>query len=315
MKKRSKKPVSTNFNDPQKGFDTTSKRTVFSVLLIIVAVMIGTYFFISYKYGSLSNMFLGQTTESTTQEETPEIEVHPVEGKKNYLIAVTSPGEKDLYNIFLVGINMSAGKTSILSVPVYTRGLSDRTLAQEFELGGVQQVEYTLERMLNIDFDNYLCATQNGYKYFLTEMGKTVHFNVPEDLQFSTTNYTVSLHAGESDLSFDTYVKLMLYDGWSGGAEATYTMQGNLIQALYEQYFRPAYITRDADKFTYKMKYIKTDISSEDYINDLDALEYIAASDFAIEVLTPNGTFSGEGDNATFTFSKDGIEAVGTAFN
>lgn len=314
MKKRNKKPSTTNFNDPQKGFDSTSKRIVFGLMILIILVLIGTYIFISMKYGSLSNMFLGETTATTVEETTEEIEVKKTEGKKNLLIAVTSPGESELYNLFMVGINMSENKTSFLSVPVYTLDGSERTLAEEFKLGGISQIEYVLERMFDIDFDGYLCATQNGYKFFLTELGKSVSFDVPEDLQFSTTNYTVSLSAGKQDLSFDTFVKLMMYDGWKGGKEATFTMQGNLLQAAYEQYMKPKYISRDADGFTYKMTHINGDISSEDYVNDLDALEYIAATKFKLRVLTPAGTFSAKDGSDTFRFSKKGVKAVHTAF-
>ncbi|MBQ3431493.1 MAG: hypothetical protein IJG23_01785 [Clostridia bacterium] len=314
MKKRNKKPSTTNFNDPQKGFDSTSKRIVFALMIVLVLVMIATYIFISMKYGSLSNMFLGETTETTVEETTEEIEVKNVDGKKNLLIAVTSPGESELYNVFMVGINMSENKTSFLSVPVYTLDSSERTLAEEFKLGGISQIEYVLERMFDIDFDGYMSATQNGYKFFLTELGKSVSFDVPEDLQFSTTNYTVSLSAGKQELSFDTFVKLMMYDAWQGGKDATFTMQGNLLQAAYEQYMKPKYISRDVDSFTYKMTHINGDISSEDYVNDLDALEYIAATKFSLRVLTPAGTFSTKDGSDTFRFSKKGITAVHDAF-
>lgn len=314
MKKRTKKTSTTHFNDPQKGFDSTAKRTVFILFIVIVAVMIGTYFFVSYKYGSLANMFLGETTESTTEEESESREIQKVEGKKNLLIAITSPGESEIYNIFMVGANMTENTTAFLSVPIYTVDSSDRTLEEEFKLGGIAQIEYVLERMMNMDFDAYTCATQNGYKFLLTELGTGVEFDVPEDLQFSTTNYTVSLKAGKQELSFDTFVKLMLYDEWNGGAAATYTMQASLLKAAYEQYFKLKYVTRDVDKFTYRMTHIKSDISSEDYVNALDALEYIAASGFKCKVLTPQGDFSGSGDTMTFRFSKKGIDTVHKAF-
>jgi len=276
--------------------------------------MIGTYFFIDYKYGSFSNMFLGETTETTTEEETQKIEIKNVDGKKNALIAVTSPGENEVYNIFMVGINMSDNVSSFVSIPLQTVDAGGNTLKEEFAMGGVSQIEYVLERMLDIDFDLTLCATQNGYKFFLTELGKGIEFDVPQDLQFSTTNYTVSLKAGKQELSFDTFVKLMLFDEWSGEADATYTMQAQLLKALYEQYFKPKYITRDVDKFTYRMKYIKSDVSSEDYVNDLDALEYIAATKFKLQVLTPQGSFAGSGDKEKFTLSKGGIAQINSAF-
>lgn len=313
-KNKNKRSSSTGFNDPQKGFDPTSKRIVFALLIVIVAVMIGTYFFIDYKYGSFTNMFIGETTEATTEEETETVPVKNVDGKKNVLIAVTSPGESEIYNIFMVGINMSDNVTSFVSLPLQTVDAGGKTLKEEFSMGGVTQIEYVLERMLDIDFDAYLCATQNGYKFFLTELGKGVQFDVPQDLQFSTTNYTVSLKAGKQELSFDTFVKLMLFDEWDGGKDATYTMQAQLLQTLYEQYFKPKYITRDVDKFTYRMTYIKSNISSEDYVNDLDALEYIAATKFKLQVLTPQGNFSGSGDKEQFTLSKGGIAQINSAF-
>lgn len=314
MKKRTKRTTANNFNDPQKGFDSTSKRIVFILLGIILIVMVGTYFYTDYKYGSVSNMFLGQTTSTTEEETTEKIDVKNVDGKKNVLITVTSPGESELYNVFMIAINMTENKTAITSVPIYMLDSSERTLEEEFKLGGVSQVEYVLERTFSIDFDGYLCATQNGYKFFLTELGSGVQYNVPENLQFSTTNYTVSLSAGKQELNFDTFVKLMRYDEWSGGTQMSYQRQGELLKAAYEQYFKPKYITRDVDKFTYRMTHIKSDISSEDYVNDLDALEYIAATDFQVSVITPEGKFSGSGDNKSFIYSKECVQKIKTEF-
>ena len=304
MKKRNKRIGTTNFN----------KRLVFSLLIIIVVVMIGTYFYIDYKYGSISNMFLGETTQTTEESTSEQVEIKNVDGKKNLLFAVTSPGESEIYNIFMIGVNMTENKTSILSVPIYTKDSSDRTLEEEFKLGGISQVEYVLERMFSIDFDGYCCATQNGYKFFLTELGSGVSYNVPEPLQFSTTNYTVSLTAGEQELNFDTFVKLMRYEEWSGGQAVSFTRQGELLRALYEQYMKVKYVTRDVDKFTYRMTHIKTNISSETYVNDLDALEYIAATKMKLKVITPEGSFVGTDKNKRFTFSKDAVSAIHAAF-
>ncbi|MBQ6380484.1 MAG: hypothetical protein IJJ41_02640 [Clostridia bacterium] len=313
-KNKNKRSVSTNFNDPQKGFDSTSKRIVFSLLIVIVVVMLGTYVYIDYKYGSFTNMFIGETTETTTEEPSEKIEIKEMEGKRNLLIAVTSPGESELYNVFMVGINMTERKSTLISVPLQTKDSGGKTLQEEFKLGGVTQIEYSLERLFDIDFDRYFCATQNGYKFLLTEFGKTVQVDIAQDLQFSTTNYTVSLKAGKQDLPFDTFVKLLLFDEWQGGKEATYTMQAQLLKSLYEQYCKQKYVTRDPDKFTYKMTYIDSNFSSEDYVNELDAIEFIAATDFKLAVLTPQGSFSGSGDKEIFTFSKKGIAAIHSAF-
>lgn len=315
MKKRNKKISTANFNDPQKGFDSTSKRIVFSALILIVAVMIGTFFFITYKYGSFSNMFIGETTEATTEEQTEKREIKNVDGKKNYLFAVTSPGESEIYNIFMLGVNMTENKASIVSLPVYTVDSSERTLEEEFKLGGISQIEYVLERMFSVDFDYRLCATQNGFKFFLTELGKSVKFNVPEDLQFSTTNYTVSLTKGNQELSFDNFVKLMRYEEWGEQPADSYRMQGELIKALFEQYATLKNVTRDVDKFTYRMTHIKSNISSEDYVNDLDALEYIGATNFKISVISPEGKFSGSGKNRSFKMSAGTIKSIGESFN
>ena len=54
--------------------------------------------------------------------------------------------------------------------------------------------------------------------------------------------------------------------------------------------------------------------SGMDYVNDLDALEYIAATKFSLRVLTPAGTFSTKDGSDTFRFSKKGITAVHDAF-
>ena len=310
MKRRNKKPSTTNFNDPQKGFDTTSKRIVFILLIVIILVMIATTFFIIYKYGSFSNMFVGKTTETTTEEVSEAVEIEKVEGKKNLLFAVTSPGESEVYNLFAVGVNMNEGKTSIIAIPTGLVDAGGKTLTEEFKLGGISQVEYVLERMLDMDFDARLSATQNGYKFFLTELGSGVEFDIPEDLQFSTTNYTVSLTAGKQELSFDTFVKLLRYDEWAGGSEVSYTRQGELLAALYEQYAKQKYVTRDVDKFTYRMTHINSDISPEDYVNDLPALEYITSAGFKVNVITPKGSFSGSGEAQRFTLSDAGVKEL-----
>ena len=313
MKKRNKKITTANFNDPQKGFDTTSKRIVFSLLAIIVAVMIGTYFYVDYKYGSFFNMFVGETTEASQESTQEQTQIKNVDGQKNLLFVVSSPGESEIYNIFMVGVNMTENKSTLVSVPIYMLDASERTLEEEFKLGGISQVEYVLERAFSIDFDGYLCATQNGFKFFLTELGSKVEFNVPEDLQFSTTSYTVSLTKGQQELTFDTFVKLMRYEEWGDKPEDSFEMQGELLKALYEQYVKTKFVTRDVDKFTYRMTHIKSDISSEDYVNDLDALEYIAGTKFKINIITPKGKYT-SGKNRRYVMSEACAGQITQAF-
>lgn len=313
MKRRSK--VRQSFNDPQKGFDSTAKRIITIAIIIILLVMVGTYLFIEYKYGSFTNMFIGETTSTTVESTSEKIEIHPVDGKRNYLIAVTSPGENELYNVFMVSVNMTDKKAYFTSVPVYSKDSALKTLEEEYEIGGAAQIKYILERQFEIDFDGYFCATQNGYKFMLTELGTGVKYNIPEDLQFSTTDYTLSLSKGEQELSFDNFVKLMRYTGWSGGKASTYKIQGDLMKELFSQYVKPKYITRDVEKYSYMMKFIKTDISSEEYMGELNTLEYIGASDISCQVITPEGAFSGSEDNPSFKYSAAGIQKVKTAFN
>ncbi len=314
MKKRNKK-IRQSFNDPQKGFDSTAKRIITVAIVIILVVMAGTYFFIEYKYGSFTNMFIGETTTTTQKQTSEKIEIIPVDGKRDYLIAVTSPGENELYNVFMVCVNMTDKKAYFTSVPVFTKDSSLKTLAQQYEIGGAAQLEYALERMFSVDFDGYFCATQNGYKFMLTELGTGIAYDVPEDLQFSTTDYTLALNAGKQELKFDTFVKLMRYTGWGGGSANTYKVQADLLKELFNQYCKPNFVTRDVEKYSYMMSYIKSDISSEDYINDLNTVEYIAASKFSATLIVPEGSFSGSGDDETFKYSQAGINKIKTAFN
>lgn len=313
MKKRTK--IRQSFNDPQKGFDSTAKRIVTVAIVLIIIVMAGTYFFIEYKYGSFTNMFIGETTTTTQKQTSEKIEITPVEGKRDYLIVVTSPGENELYNIFMVSVNMTDKKAYFTSVPVFTKDSSLKTLAGQYEIGGVAQIEYALERLFSVDFDAYFCATQNGYKFMLTELGTGVDYAVPESLQFSTTDYTLALNEGKQELKFDTFVKLMRYTGWSGGSANAYKIQADLLKALFEQYCKPEFVTRDVEKYAYMMNYIKSDISSEDYVNELNTVEYIASSKFSSQVIAPEGSFGGSGDNAYFKYSQAGINKISTSFN
>ena len=313
MKKRTK--IRQSFNDPQKGFDSTAKRIITVAIVLILIVMAGTYFFIEYKYGSFTNMFIGETTTTTQKQTSEKIEIIPVEGKRDYLITVTSPGENELYNVFMVSINMTDKKAYFTSVPIFTKDSSSKTLSQQYEIGGVAQIEYALERMFSIDFDGYFCATQNGFKFMLTELGTGVVYNVPESLQFSTTDYTLSLNDGKQELRFDTFVKLMRYTGWSGGSANSYKIQADLLKSLFEQYCKTNFVTRDVDKYTYMMSYIKSDISSEDYVNELNTVEYIASIKFTSQVITPEGSFGGLDDDAFFKYSQAGINKINTAFN
>lgn len=306
---------STGFNDPEKGFDSTAKRTVTLIIVLILVVMVAVYFVITYKYGSLSNMFLGETTVSDTKESTTEHTIKKATGAKNILISMNSSGESNLYNIFLVRLDYTNAETHIISIPTYTLDTNNKTLAEEFSLGGVTQVEYMVEKMFDVTIDKYLSATQNGYKYLLKQIGDGVDYNLPEDVQFSTTDFSLSLSQGKQTLSFDSFAKLMRYDGWSGGDGVTFKRQGELMKSAYTQLFKAKSVSRDVDKFSDMMSYVKSDISSEDFINDLDAVEYAASSDFSVTVVTPEGTFGGTAANKTFSCSKSSVSSISKAFN
>lgn len=315
MIKRTKKNNNA-FNDPQKGFNDATKRIVFLIIVAILIVIAGTYFIVTYKYGSFANMFLGETTVASTKQTVSQTQVKKVDGKRNILIAMSSAGGTEVYDIFIVHINLTDNKTVISSLPVNTSDSNGKTLYDEFSLGSVTQVKYCIEKMFGIKFDKYFCATQNGYKYLLTELSEGITYTIPEDIQFSTTDFTVSVEKGKQFLKFDSFLKLLRYPDWSGAENQTFLRQSQMLSEAYKQLFITKNITRDVNKFSDMMTYIKSDLSAENYVSELDALEYIAASNFSVSQITPKGTFSSNSSNAgKFVYSHSSLSEIKYAFS
>ena len=66
-----RKHGNSNFNDPGKGFSGSTRSIVIALVVLLIIAIAVTYYIVISKYGSISNMFLGERTsdEAVRKEE------------------------------------------------------------------------------------------------------------------------------------------------------------------------------------------------------------------------------------------------------
>ncbi len=315
MKKRRTR---NTFNDPNRGFNTFTRNILIALIALILTAMAVTYIFVVSKYGSIGNMFLGESTSQTSSNEanTTKKEIKDISGSTNILLTLNSSGGTIPYGFFLLKYDFTNNNMYLTSLPIYTKDDSGKTLYEQFKIGGPSQIELSAESLFDIEIDRYISFSQRGLRGIIAEYGDSVTFDVPEDVSYSTIDFSISLPAGKTNLNGDSFAKLIRYPEWKGGGTKIYTRQCQLIAAAINQLFIPSNITGNAEVFAKISDYFNsTNITTDDYIANVDAILYAASADIKDKIIEAQGVYDSASETAVFTYSNQCISDIHMYFS
>ena len=194
------------------------------------------------------------------------------------VLSVTGDYIEDASSFLLLHMNPKEKKITVTVVPSATKttynGKED-TLKGFCNYGGPQLAADAAAAALNIKIDKYIFIHSRDIEKTIT-LFDPIEFEVPEDINFSTHETSVTLGKGKQILDGAAIFKLMKNPGWSGGAAQADQIFAEFTCSLVNNNFSAEFFDEMQSRLTDLVMNIKTNISYMDYMNDIGMVRHLA---------------------------------------
>lgn len=235
------------------------------------------------------------------------------EAKKNSLI-FTPTVENDTTILFVYDtddnslrdsyavLRTSAVNKSFIFIPVSNDMLSgNKKMSEIYKQGGVIELQAAIEKTLDIDIQRYMKLNDEAFTLICNALGG-VNYNVPDGLR--------GLNEGTQYLSSEFILKLISNKKFAEDARTVTT--GSVLSEMISQTTGSRF--SDALDYTFNslINIVQTDITSIDYENQKDAIEYIFNSNqFKASYRVPTGEKTDAGLKVDKQFLEEIQEELG----
>ena len=138
-----------------------------------------------------------------------------------------------------------------------------------------------VETKYNTEIDRYCIVTQEQFKPFITAMGK-YNVNIKETINYSDSEYTLSLLPGQQTLNCDNFFKYIRYMATSG-TDSAYKAQAGVIGDYISQKLNETNSAKGQDLYESLVNNSSSDIKPDDYLRYQTLLDEISAEPRNIE--------------------------------
>ncbi len=184
-----------------------------------------------------------------------------------------------------------------------TVGTTQTRLFELYRTGGTAAVTERVENLLGVSVDNTAVITYEGIRRLVTYLGDGVIFTLSESVSYENADgATVTMKSGARTLSAAQVTDLLAYDGWNGGRHARARVQGEMVEAVLNQYLLPSrFDERDTD-FQAIMSFWRSDILASQFASAREGLLFLARrnQNDICALTVPAGEFVGAGDAVRF---------------
>ena len=220
----------------------------------------------------------------------------PTDANETTLLFVFSPDDASLRPSFLI-LRTSAINKSFTFIPVSNDLLCGSTKMYDiYKKGGVIELTEAVEKTFETDIDRYMDLNNEALSVICDALGG-VNFNVPYGLK--------GLNEGTQFLDSDFIIKLISNQNYAEDARTVAT--GNLFADMLAT--TSGSRVADIVDYTYNkvINIVETDITSIDYDNQKDAINYILSSNSYISTYrVPAGKSMEQG----FTIDSDSLRQL-----
>lgn len=243
------------------------------VTLLIVGIPVFTFYNKLITEKESTNSLLADTVFTPTNE------------NDTTLLFVYEPNDKSLRSSFMI-LRTSAMNKSFTFIPVSNDLLcGSEKMSEIFKNGGIIELTKAVEKTFETDVDRYMVLNDEALSIICDSFGG-VNYAVPEGLK--------GLNEGTQFLDSNFILKLISNPKFAEDARTVAT--GNLFADMVAN----SSGTRMADisEYTYNkvINIVETDITSIDYENQKNAIDYIFSSNqFVSTYRVPTGKASGDG--------------------
>ena len=154
------------------------------------------------------------TPEDLKEEENVEVEQLPqVQGKTNYLLALTGKDNQNLYATVLIQTDMDSVSYKICNLLPQTTA-EGSTLAGVYNSGGINSLVQMTETATGIKPDFYIVMTVTDFASFFDDLGE-VNYPLAADVKYRNTTaadpFSLRISAGEASLNGKRFTALWRY--------------------------------------------------------------------------------------------------------
>ncbi len=242
------------------------KRKKESVAIPLLISMVVTLLLIGIPVFTYYNRIV--TEKNGSGSELEENVFTPTEANETALLFSFTPDDRELRPSFLI-VRTSAINKSFTFIPVSNDLLcGSEKMSDIFRKGGIIELTKAVEKTFETDIDKYMALNTESLSIICDTIGGVSSFMVPSGLK--------GLNEGPQSLDADFMIRLISNPKYPEDARTVATAN------LFADMIAGSSGTRNADMvdiiYNRIINIVETDITSIDYANQKDALDYILRS-------------------------------------
>lgn len=209
-----------------------------------------------------------------------------------------------------IAVEPQMGRVRIVPVPretTVTVGTEQTRLFERYKNTDLGTVTAEVANLLQWDITHYAVISYHALTQFVTYLNEGVIYTLTENISYqNAVGTTVNMAAGARTLSATQVPDVLRYTAWHGGRRARANAQGDIVAALFDQYFTATRLEGNDSDFKKFISLTRSNILTSDYVTAQDTLLAVARrNSFDISTMTPpKGEFIGIGEAMRFEIAE-----------
>ena len=241
---------------------------------------------------------------------TPTTTAPPVTAQKDLRMLLITEDDGEAQGFVGISVEPQMGRVRVVPVPretVITVGTEQTRLFERYRETDLATVTADVGALLHWDVSHYAVISYHALTQFVTYLNEGVIYTLTENIAYSNAaGTTVKMAAGARTLSATQVPEILRYGEWHGGRRARANAQGDIVAALFDQYFTATRLDGNDADFKKFISLTRSNIMTSDYVNATDTLLAVARrNSFDISTVTPpKGEFIGVGTAMRFEIAE-----------
>lgn len=225
------------------------------------------------------------------------------------LLLITEDGG-EAQGFVAISIEPAMGRVRVVPIPretVVTVGTEDLRLFEWYHTADLSALTAATGERIGWDLPHYAVISYDNLSAMVTHLNNGVIYDLTEPITYTTeTGVTVTMQPGARTLSSTQVIDLLRYDAWHGGRRARANVQGEIVAALFDQYFTASRFGDDDGDFQTFVSLSRSNILTSDFaVAKEDMLALSRRNSFDISTLkVPGGEFIGTGEAMRFEMAE-----------
>ncbi len=209
-----------------------------------------------------------------------------------------------------VSIEPQMGRVRVVPIPretTVTVGTEQWRLFEWYKNADLGAVTTGVGDLIGWELPHYAVISYHALSQLVTHLNEGVVYTLTENISYQTAaGTTVNMAAGARTLSATQVTDVLRYSAWHGGRRARANAQGDIVAALFNQYFTAARLDGNDSDFKKFISLTRSNIMTSDYVTAADSLLSVARrNSFDISaVIPPKGEFIGVGEAMRFEIAE-----------